>query len=218
MATGTTRQDFRVRRPGHCCGVRAGLARPPPPSSRPRSTPAMHTSVRKCYRRLVVVDTRRSMTDTLTPAQRSALMSRIRGVDTKPELAVRRALHAQGYRYRIHVRGLPGRPDVVFTKRRTAVFVHGCFWHRHGCSKSSDPKSHVEFWQTQVRVQRRAGPAQPGSSPSRRVADIVAWECEVEKDETLFGRLAAFLGPPRLPGASLNDGLLCGVGRPAMGR
>ena len=77
--------------------------------------------------------------DTLTPAERSALMSRIRGKDTKPELAVRRALHAMGYRYRTHGSGLPGRPDLVFSRRRSAVFVHGCFWHRHGCAKTSMP-------------------------------------------------------------------------------
>ena len=147
----------------------------------------------------VVANTRPLMTDTLTPAQRSALMSRIRGVDTKPELAVRRALHAQGYRYRIHLRGLPGRPDVVFTKRRKAVFVHGCFWHRHGCAKSSDPKSHVEYWQTKFEsnVERDRRNQNELTRDGWRV--FVAWECEVEKDESLVARLADFLGPPRLP-------------------
>lgn len=142
----------------------------------------------------------RSMVDTLTPAERSALMSRIRGVDTKPELAVRRALHAQGYRYRTHLRGLPGRPDVVFTKRRIAVFVHGCFWHRHGCAKTSDPKSRVEYWQTKFEsnVERDRRNQEQLVRDGWRV--FVAWECEVEKDDTLYVRLADFLGPPRLPG------------------
>ena len=142
---------------------------------------------------------RRPMVDTLTPAQRSALMSRIRGVDTKPELAVRRALHAQGYRYRTHLRGLPGRPDVVFTKRRIAVFVHGCFWHRHGCAKTSDPKSRVEYWQTKFEsnVERDRRNQEQLIRDGWRV--FVAWECEVEKDDALFVRLAEFLGPPRLP-------------------
>ena len=80
------------------------------------------------------------MVDIMTPEQRSALMSRIRSVDTKPELFVRRALHAMGYRFRTHVRDLPGRPDLVFTKRHAVVFVHGCFWHRHGCKKTYVPK------------------------------------------------------------------------------
>ena len=139
------------------------------------------------------------MTDTLTPAQRSALMSRIRGVDTKPEMTVRRALHAQGYRYRVHFRGLPGRPDVVFTKRRKAVFVHGCFWHRHGCPKTSDPKSRVEYWQTKFKsnVERDRRNQDQLIRDGWRV--FIAWECEVEKDDTLMARLAEFLGPPRSP-------------------
>lgn len=81
------------------------------------------------------------MVDIMTPEQRSALMSRIRSVDTKPELFVRRALHAMGYRLRTHVRSLPGRPDLVFTKRRAVIFVHGCFWHRHGCKKPTCQRS-----------------------------------------------------------------------------
>ena len=74
-------------------------------------------------------------------------MSRIRGKDTLPELRVRRALHALGYRYRLHVRGLPGRPDLAFPARRKAIFVHGCFWHGHGCVHGRRrPKSNVAFW------------------------------------------------------------------------
>jgi len=142
-----------------------------------------------------------AMVDTLTPAQRSALMARIRGVDTKPELAVRRALHARGYRYRIHVRDLPGRPDLVFAKRRTAVFVHGCFWHRHGCSRTSTPKSHTDFWQSKfdANVERDQRNETRLAGDGWRV--FVAWECEVEGDETLIPRLVAFLGPPRFEGA-----------------
>lgn len=85
------------------------------------------------------------MVDIMTAEQRSALMSRIRSVDTKPELFVRRALHAMGYRFRTHVRGLPGRPDLVFTRRMAVIFVHGCFWHRHGCKKTYVPKVREEF-------------------------------------------------------------------------
>ena len=137
------------------------------------------------------------MTDTLTPEQRSALMARIRGKDTKPELAVRRALHAHGYRYRIHVRGLPGRPDVVFSKRRSAVFVHGCFWHRHGCKRTSTPKSRQDYWLAKF----AANVERDKRNEQRLVADgwrvFVAWECEVEQDDTLIERLVEFLGPPR---------------------
>ena len=135
--------------------------------------------------------------DTLTPDQRSALMARIRGVDTKPELSVRRALHACGYRFRLHGRGLPGRPDIVFKKRKRAVFVHGCFWHRHGCKRTTHPKSRQDYWENKfaknvARDQRNTA----------LLADdgwhvFVAWECEVDTDETLLQRLMEFLGPPR---------------------
>ena len=137
------------------------------------------------------------MTDILTPQERSALMGRIRGVDTKPELFVRRALHALGYRFRTHVRGLPGRPDVVFSKRRAAVFVHGCFWHRHGCRKTYTPRSREQFWQTKFtgNVERDRRDQQRLASDGWRV--FIAWECELATDQTLMDRLLAFLGPPR---------------------
>lgn len=86
--------------------------------------------------------------DTMTREERSALISRIRGADTKPELFIRRSLHALGYRFRTHVRELPGSPDLVFSKRRSVVFVHGCFWHRHGCKMSHVPKSRRAFWES----------------------------------------------------------------------
>lgn len=135
--------------------------------------------------------------DTLTPAERSALMSRIRGKDTKPELAVRRALHAMGYRYRTHGSGLPGRPDLVFSRRRSAVFVHGCFWHRHGCAKTSVPKTRTEYWTAKfaANVQRDRRNTERLAEAGWRV--FVAWECEVDQGD-LMQRLAEFLGPPRM--------------------
>ena len=127
-------------------------------------------------------------------------MARIRGVDTKPELTVRRALHARGYRYRTHVRDLPGRPDLVFAKRHVAVFVHGCFWHRHGCRKTTSPKSRRDYWEAKF----AANVERDRRNELRLLRDgwriFVAWECEIEKDETLMARLVTFLGPPRLGG------------------
>jgi DNA mismatch endonuclease, patch repair protein len=90
------------------------------------------------------------MTDILTPEQRRLNMSRIRGRDTKPEMLIRRGLHSRGLRYRLHDRSLPGRPDLVFPKYRTAVFVHGCFWHEHGCLLSKVPRTREEFWRDKL--------------------------------------------------------------------
>ena len=136
--------------------------------------------------------------DTLTPEQRSALMARIRGVDTKPELFVRRALHGQGYRFRLHGRGLPGKPDIVFKKRKRAVFVHGCFWHRHGCKRTTHPKSRQDYWQDKF-AKNVARDRRNAALLADDGWDIfVAWECEVDSDETLLQRLMEFLGPPRI--------------------
>src|SRR5580700_2293707 len=91
------------------------------------------------------------MTDRLSPTERSAVMSRIRGTNTEPELLVRRLLHGNGYRYRLHAAALPGRPDVVFQSRKKVIFVHGCFWHQHsGCTAARLPKSRKAFWRKKL--------------------------------------------------------------------
>ncbi|ADP72357.1 DNA mismatch endonuclease Vsr [Rhodomicrobium vannielii ATCC 17100] len=122
------------------------------------------------------------MTDIVDKTTRSRMMAGIRGKDTKPELALRRALHARGLRYRLHVKDISGRPDLVFSKHRAVVFVHGCFWHRHtACRYATDPSTRVEFWQSKfdantardfaVRSELLAG--------GWRVATI--WECALRK-------------------------------------
>jgi DNA mismatch endonuclease (patch repair protein) len=91
------------------------------------------------------------MSDVHTPATRSYNMSQIKGKDTKPELLVRQYLHAQGLRYRLHDKTLPGKPDIVLPKYKTIVFVHGCFWHKHeGCAKAAAPKTRTEWWQEKI--------------------------------------------------------------------
>lgn len=90
------------------------------------------------------------MTDLLTKEQRSLLMGRVRQRDTKPEMLIRQGLHARGLRYRLHDRKLPGRPDLVFASYRAAVFVHGCFWHAHGCSLSKVPNTRQDFWRRKL--------------------------------------------------------------------
>src|SRR5579871_5380751 len=92
------------------------------------------------------------MADIVSQARRSEMMSRIRGKGTKPELLVRCAAHRLGRRFRLHVRDLPGKPDLVFRRSKVALFVHGCFWHRHaGCPYCYTPKSNVQFWQEKFR-------------------------------------------------------------------
>jgi DNA mismatch endonuclease (patch repair protein) len=120
------------------------------------------------------------MTDFLTPAERSDRMSRIRGKDTQPELALRKVLHRLGLRYRLYGAGLPGKPDLVFPRYRTVVFVHGCFWHRHdGCNIATTPKSNTPFWleKFEKNVARDARVATQLEALGWRV--FIVWECEL---------------------------------------
>lgn len=123
--------------------------------------------------------------DNTDPATRSAVMSRIRSRDTKPEMAVRRALHAAGLRYRLHRKDLPGRPDLVFPGCRVALFVHGCFWHQHGCRLSHAPASRLEYWGPKLRrnKERDAGNAAALEAAGWTVMQI--WECDTRKPEAL---------------------------------
>ncbi|MEO8724842.1 MAG: very short patch repair endonuclease [Acidobacteriaceae bacterium] len=134
------------------------------------------------------------MVDRLTPAQRSRLMARVPSEDTAPEKAVRKLLWSMGLRYRLHAKELPGRPDIVFRSRKKAIFVHGCFWHRHsGCTRNSLPTTRRAFWRKKLegnaerdrknyRLLRRAG---------YRV--LVIWECELRRSDRVFARLRRFL-------------------------
>ena len=94
--------------------------------------------------------------DRLSKQRRSWLMSRVAGRDTSPERAVRRLLHSLGYRFRLHVRELPGKPDIVLAGRRSIIFVHGCFWHGHRCRKGRLPKSNLDFWRQRLQQIRHA--------------------------------------------------------------
>jgi DNA mismatch endonuclease (patch repair protein) len=121
------------------------------------------------------------MPDIVPPHKRSEMMSGIRGRDTKPELEVRRYLHALGLRYRLHVADLPGRPDIVFPRHGAVVFVHGCFWHRHpGCRFAYQPKSNEEFWTSKFakNIERDKRDALALTAMGWRV--FVAWECETD--------------------------------------
>ncbi|MCM2549400.1 MULTISPECIES: very short patch repair endonuclease [Burkholderia] len=132
--------------------------------------------------------------DSLTPAERSERMSRIKGSNTKPELIVRSLIHRIGYRYRLHGKGLPGRPDLVFSKRRKVIFVHGCFWHRHdGCHLARLPKSRLDFWRPKLEAN-----AERDKEVERRLSELgwkvlTIWECEVKDEVVLTLRVRAFL-------------------------
>jgi DNA mismatch endonuclease (patch repair protein) len=134
------------------------------------------------------------MMDTLTPEQRSVRMSRVRGQDTKPEMAVRRALHALGFRFRLHDKRLPGRPDLVFPGRGKVVFVHGCFWHRHeGCTLARLPKSRLEFWIPKLEANRARDAAKLAALSEAGWRATVIWECELKDMKRAAERLARFL-------------------------
>lgn len=137
------------------------------------------------------------MTDIVDKQTRSRMMAGIRGKDTKPELALRRALHARGFRYRLHSNGVPGRPDLIFPKFRAAVFVHGCFWHRHeGCCYTTIPATRPEFWQAkfETNIARDSAVRTTLLESGWRVATV--WECALRKPDKVSAttdRLAAWL-------------------------
>ena len=134
------------------------------------------------------------MTDVHTPEQRSRNMAAIRGANTKPEVRVRSVLHAMGYRFRLHRKDLPGRPDIVLPKLRTVIFVHGCFWHSHDCRWGSVvPKTRAEFW-----AEKRAGTVERDERSMAALAAagwrvLVIWECQARHDDELRALLTAKL-------------------------
>ena len=120
------------------------------------------------------------MTDVLTPAQRRLCMSRIRGTDTKPEQIIRTALFADGFRYRLHVGALPGKPDLVLHRYRACILVNGCFWHGHECPLFRWPSTNHQFWETKITANR--------TNDSRNVEELIRagwrvliiWECALK--------------------------------------
>lgn len=129
--------------------------------------------------------------DTMTPELRSRLMSRIKSTDTKPEILVRSAAHRLGLRFRLHDKRLPGKPDLVLPKHRTVIFVHGCFWHRHGCKLASNPKSRLDYWTPKFErnVLRDAAHRAALEQAGWRV--VVIWECEARDSALLKSILIA---------------------------
>jgi DNA mismatch endonuclease (patch repair protein) len=134
------------------------------------------------------------MVDTISPEYRSEIMGRVRAKDTKPEMIVRRMLHATGYRYRLHARDLPGKPDLVFPARRKVVFINGCFWHRHrDCALSRLPKSRTEYWTEKLERNRERDERNVAALRKLGWEVLTVWECEVRDPATLMPRVVAFL-------------------------
>jgi DNA mismatch endonuclease (patch repair protein) len=119
------------------------------------------------------------MADVMTKSQRSRNMSRIRGKDTGIELRMRRALHSLGFRYRLHSKKLPGRPDIVLPKYRAAIFVNGCFWHSHGCHLSKLPKTRADFWANKLGKTVERDRANQDALRELGWRVFVVWECEL---------------------------------------
>jgi DNA mismatch endonuclease (patch repair protein) len=121
-------------------------------------------------------------------------MSRIKGKNTKPELLVRKWLWSQGYRYRLHRKGLPGKPDVVFPGRKKAIFVHGCFWHKHDCKYFKWPRSNEEFWKEKINGNATRDQRNYKALQENGWDYFVLWECELkENEESILEKLQAFI-------------------------
>jgi DNA mismatch endonuclease (patch repair protein) len=123
-------------------------------------------------------------------------MSRVRGANTGPELRVRRIAHRLGYRFRLHSAALPGKPDIVFPRFRSVVFVHGCFWHRHDCKRgSTPPKTRPEYWAAKFAATTRRDQTALRALSEAGWRVLVIWECETRDPAAIESSLCRFLGP-----------------------
>jgi DNA mismatch endonuclease (patch repair protein) len=131
--------------------------------------------------------------DKLSPTERSRVMSAVRGKDTTPELIVRRLLHAMGFRFRLHRKDLPGKPDIVLPKYQTCIFVHGCFWHQHPrCKRASRPASNIKFWDAKLlgNIERDKRNYRALKKLGWRI--MVIWECKTKNSEVLQQKITRF--------------------------
>ena len=134
------------------------------------------------------------MTDKLTPERRAENMRRICSTNTSPEVNVRRMVHRMGFRYRLHVATLPGKPDLVFTRLKKIIEVRGCFWHQHrGCIDSHIPKSRTEYWRPKLKRNQKRDLDNEKALRAVGWDVLTIWECETEDAEGLFVRLERFL-------------------------
>ena len=139
--------------------------------------------------------------DTVSPETRSRMMRAIKGVDTGPEMVVRRMVHAMGFRYRMHRRDLPGKPDLVFPRLRKVIMVHGCFWHRHeGCPFATVPRTRPDFWEAKFCRNVERDRTVRAALEALGWEILVVWECQTDRPADLRRNLSRFLGSRSEPG------------------
>lgn len=132
--------------------------------------------------------------DNIPSAKRSEIMARVRAKNTRPEMLVRRLVFAEGYRYRLHDRSLPGCPDLVFRSRHRVIFVHGCFWHRHGnCALARMPKSRLDFWEPKLTTNRDRDSRNKKLLTKDGWKVLTIWECQLRNTERLIRTIRRFL-------------------------
>lgn len=134
------------------------------------------------------------MVDNRSVESRSALMSRIGPKNTAPEMSVRRFLHKLGYRFRLHRKDLPGKPDIVLPGKKAIIFVHGCYWHGHNCRKGQLPKSNIGYWQTKIQQNRIRDCAKNSQLRELGWQVMEVWQCELKEPDELATKLRLFLG------------------------
>ncbi|WP_124354863.1 very short patch repair endonuclease [Pseudomonas chlororaphis] len=138
------------------------------------------------------------MTDVVNAAKRSLMMSGIQGKNTSPELQIRQALHARGFRFRIHAKHLPGKPDLLLPKYKAVIFVHGCFWHGHNCRYFKVPQTRTEFWVEKIEKNQTRDKAQIAALRTLGWRVLIVWECAVramtkQKSSFLIDQIAGWL-------------------------
>lgn len=138
------------------------------------------------------------LVDIVDAVTRSRMMSGIKGKNTSPELIIRKALHARGFRFRIHTAHLPGKPDLILPKYKAAIFVHGCFWHGHNCRYFKTPKTRTEFWMSKIKKNKARDEIQIAKLNEDGWRTLIIWECAIRKmksenSKTLIDMVAAWL-------------------------
>jgi DNA mismatch endonuclease, patch repair protein len=129
-----------------------------------------------------------------TPEARSRVMRAVKGRNTKPEMTVRRLVHGMGFRYRLHRKDLPGKPDMTFSSRRKIIFIHGCFWHGHDCKRGARiPKNNRDYWVAKIARNRRRDSEHYEALRENGWRALVVWECQLKDRETVAKRIKAFL-------------------------